>query len=161
MKDKLVFERSSFLVSFPVVSGSLLLGVLAAFFGHGALAALLLFLFLMGAAARIWAFASAGNLSVSVSSAAQGLFPGETTAVEIEIYNGKFLPVIWMEVFFPLAKKLCLTPDSGLTPEDWELAALDEQGASTSLVGEKKLSLFLSKDIGESFSAFLITHFQI
>ena len=52
MKDNMVFHRSSFLVSLPFMGVNLLLCVLAAFFGQGTLAALLMFLFLMAAVSR-------------------------------------------------------------------------------------------------------------
>lgn len=58
MKNKLVFSRSSLLVSIPVIATSALLCVLAAFFGQSALASVLMFLFLLAAVSRIWAFAS-------------------------------------------------------------------------------------------------------
>ena len=143
MKDNMVFHRSSFLVSLPFMGVNLLLCVLAAFFGQGTLAALLMFLFLMAAVSRAWAFASARKLTVTVSGAAHGMFPGETTNFELEIQNGKFLPVIWMEVFFPLARNLCLTPDSSREPDEWELSMLGEEGASEQLVGEKKFSFLM------------------
>lgn len=54
MKNKLVFSRSSLLVSIPVIATSALLCVLAAFFGQSALASVLMFLFLLAAVSRIW-----------------------------------------------------------------------------------------------------------
>lgn len=59
--SELVFGRSSFLVSLPVVIGAPVLGALAAFFGQRSLAAILILLFLLAGASRLWAFASAGG----------------------------------------------------------------------------------------------------
>lgn len=143
MRDKLAQSRSSVLVSAPFVAGSLLLGVLAAFFGQGRLAAVLLFLFLLAGMSRLWAFASARRIRVGVSGSAWGLFPGEEITVDIRVRNEKFLPVVWMELFFPLAESLCLTPEKSRKPEEWELPGLREEGACAELVGEQRISALL------------------
>lgn len=123
--------------------GSFLLCILAAFFGQRELAAVLVFLFLMAVTARLWAFASMRNISVRIMGATQGLFPGETAQVEIEVYNKKFLPVVWLDVFFPLARSLCLTPDSCRKPDEWEVPTLEDEKASEQLVGEQRFSFFM------------------
>lgn len=143
MKNKLEFGWSSFLVSAPVLVGSLLLCVLAAFFKQTILATALMFLFLFGGVARIWAFASARRISIAVTGTGQGLFPGETVTFEIEICNDKFLPVIWMEMFFPLSRDLCITPEHCHKPDDWDVSGLKDDGYSTELVSEKRLSFLL------------------
>ena len=143
MKNKLVFSRSSLLVSIPVIATSALLCVLAAFFGQSALASVLMFLFLLAAVSRIWAFASARKVSIQVTNRSGGLFPGEETTFDIEVCNNKFLPVVWLEVFFPLSRNLCLKPENSRKPDDWEMTTLEEEGASTQLVGEKRLTMFL------------------
>ena len=143
MEDKLVYAWSGYLVLSPVIGAVLFLGVLAAFFGQGGLAAALIFLGLFAAASRLWARASARGLEVRVTGSAQGLFPGETVEYELELYNNKVLPVVWLELFFPLNGDLCLVPDDVREPEDWEQGILEEEGASTQLVGQKKLSLLL------------------
>lgn len=143
MRDKLVFSRSSYLVSLPVLGGSLLGCVLAAFFGQGYLASVLMFLFLLAAVSRLWAFASARKISVSITSAIRGLFPGDEISFEIQVRNNKFLPVVWLELFCPLSKRLCLIPEDSRRPDDWEEAGLEEEGAATSLVGETRFSFFL------------------
>ena len=71
------------------------------------------------------------------------MFPGDETTVNIEVHNGKFLPVIWMEVFFPLAKNLCLIPEETRKPDNWEQVSLRDENASVELVGEKRFSFFL------------------
>lgn len=121
MKNKLVFSRSSLLVSIPVIATSALLCVLAAFFGQSALASVLMFLFLLAAVSRIWAFASARKVSIQVTNRSGGLFPGEETTFDIEVCNNKFLPVVWLEVFFPLSRNLCLKPENSRKPDDWEM----------------------------------------
>lgn len=143
MKNKLLFSRSSFLVSLPMMVGSLLLCVLAAFFQQRELAAVLIFLFLMALTARLWAFASMKNVSVRIMGATQGMFPSETVQVEVEVHNGKFLPIVWLDVFFPLARDLCLTPEVCRKPDEWETPGLEEEKASQELVGEQRFSFFM------------------
>jgi len=143
MKGKVVFTRSSNLVSWPVMGVGLLGCVLSAFFGQTMLAGVLMLLVLVTFFSRLWGMAAANHVQVSVRTAAQGMFPGEETAFEIEVKNDKFLPVIWMEIFMPLAKTLCLTPQDTRKPDDWEQVELADANASETLVGEKRLSVFL------------------
>ncbi len=141
--DKLALSRSSALVCGPALVVLGVGGCVAAFFGLPWVAAALLLAFLLALCARVWAKLSGRRLSLSVVSAVDGLFPGDTAEIELEVRNEKFLPVIWMELFFPLAPTLCLVPEGSRKPEDWELADLADQKASDRLVGEQRLSLLL------------------
>ena len=102
MKDNPIrFSRSIHLAS-PAVLGALALAaVVCAFFGQWGLAAALMFVFLLAGGARLWAWLSIRRVEVRVRSAVQGLFPGEEAAFDIEIRNNKFLPLVWLELFFP------------------------------------------------------------
>lgn len=141
--NELVLSRSSFFVSLPVLIGSPMLGALAAFFGLRPLAAALILLFLLSGVSRLWAFASADGLSVTVSDPVRGIFPGGEAVIDLEIHNGKLLPVVWLELFFPLSRRLCLVPEDSRKPEEWETADLSELNASPELVGEKRVSPLL------------------
>ena len=90
MKDSLIFNRSSFLVSTVVLLGGTVLCVLAAFFGQLELAAILMFLVVMSGLAKLWAFSTARGIRIQVSSGARGLFPGEQAKVEFVVENKKF-----------------------------------------------------------------------
>lgn len=143
MRDKLEFSRSSWLVCLPAILLCLVLGAVAAFFGQTYLAAVLIFLGLMAVVARLWAFASAKRVSIRVSSKLRGLFPDEEASFDIEVHNNKFLPVVWLDLFCPLARNLCMVPQEVRQPDEWETAGLSEEGASTELVGEKRFSFLL------------------
>lgn len=143
MRDKLELTRSSVLVCLPVIGVCLLACAVAAFFGQRELAAALLFLGLMALGARLWAFASAKRISIRVSSKVRGLFPGEEADFAIEVRNDKFLPVVWLDLFCPLARNLCMVPEECRAPDEWETIGLEEEGASIELVGEKRFSSFL------------------
>ena len=143
MSAKPVISRSSFLVSLPALVTALALCVLAAFFGYGRLAAVLMFLFLLALSSRIWASLSLRHISVSAAPHIQGIFPGDTFCLNMQICNNKFLPLVWLELYLPLAEDLCLIPEERCEPDDWEKSALEAEGCSTALVGEKRFSLLL------------------
>lgn len=143
MRDKLELSRSSWFVCLPVILLCLLSGAIAAFFSQTDLAAVLIFLGLMAGCARLWAFAGAKRISIRISSKLRGLFPGEDADFDIEVHNNKFLPVVWLDLFCPLARNLCMLPQDIRQPDEWETAGLSEEDASTELVGEKRFSSLL------------------
>lgn len=143
MKNELSSTRSSTLVSLPALCLFAIGGALAAFYGQRLLAAVLLWLALLAGVSRWWAFLTAKKLSVAVSSSSTGLFPGEETILNVQIHNEKLLPVVWMELFFPLSKRLCIVPEDTREPEEWEQRDLMEESASPLLVGEKRVPFLL------------------
>ncbi len=143
MRDRVEYSRSSRLVSLPVLITCLVLAALSAFAGQTALAGVLLFLFVLGGVARLWAAASVQRVQLTLSTRSRGLFPGESIELTCEVHNNKLLPVVWPELFFPLDKRLCLVPRSSRAPDDWEVTRLREENASTELVGEERLPLLL------------------
>ena len=140
MRDDRKLSRSSWLLAWPVMLACLGAGGLAAFFGEGYLAGLLLFLFALALCARLWARASVGRISLRVRAKSMGLFPGEEAVFDIEVHNGKFLPVFWLDVFCPLPQNHCMLPQQRRRPDMWEAVELKEEGASEELVGEMRLS---------------------
>lgn len=142
MRDDLKMSRSSWLVARPVMLACLLAGALAAFFRQQYLAGLLIFLFVLALTARLWAYASARHISLRVQAKSLGLFPGEEAAFDIQVHNGKFLPVFWLDLFCPLPQNHCMLPRERRRPDMWEAVDLKEEGASEELVGEKRLSFF-------------------
>lgn len=143
MNERVEARRSSFLVSQPALIACLLFGGLAAFFAQGYLAGVLIFFFAMGVLARLWARLSMREVTLRVSSKVRGLFPGEEMPVSFSVRNNKFLPVVWLEVFCPLAKSLCMEPEETRQPDEWEQLSLGEEGWSEQLVGEKRFSFLL------------------
>ena len=143
MKRNPSSSRSSQLVSLPALAVLLLGCVLAAFFGQGRLAFVLMFVCLLAGASRLWAVLATRKVSVAISGTVRGMVPGEEARLELTVHNGKFLPLVWLELFFPLARNLCLTPEESRKPDNWEIVGLEEAGASTELVGEKRCSFLL------------------
>lgn len=143
MWDKPVLTRSSMLVALPALAAELLGGVLAAFFGQRALAAVLLLVFLLAGVSRLWGYLALRNVKVRVTGGSRCLFPDQETTLELELKNDKFFPLVWLELFFPLNERLCMVPADSHRPDDWEAASLRDQNASTDLVGGVRLQPLL------------------
>ena len=131
------------LVSDPVLAVSPVASVLLVFFGQRNLALVMMFFFIVALVSRLWARASMSHVSVELSKVKQGIFQGDEMDIEIEVRNNKFLPVVWLDLFFPLPWTLCLVPEDCRRPDDWEVTFLREEGASELLVGEKRFSFLL------------------
>lgn len=143
MNDRIAYSRSSWLVARPVLGCCLVLAALAAFFGQSVPAWVLLFLAALGIVARVWASAAVSGLTLSVQEKPKGLFPGEQLTLTCAVKNKKKLPVLWLELFCPLAQNQCLLPQQSRTPDEWEQAALQEAGADTEQAGEYRHGLIL------------------
>jgi hypothetical protein len=72
-----------------------------------------------------------------------GLFPGAEIGFHLTAVNDKFFPLVWLELFAPVAKTRCLLPLDSREPDDWEFPDLQAQGADTGIVGEKRLPFLL------------------
>lgn len=142
-KPELSYSRSSTIVSLPVIGLSLLLCVLAAFFGQMWLASSLMFVFLFALIARIWAVLAARRIRVEVSAPTRGLFPDDELEFSITAHNDKFMPLVWLELFAPVSPSRCLEPEDTRVPDDWEFSALQAMGAATEIAGEKRFSFVL------------------
>jgi len=149
-RAELSYSRSSFAVARPTIILAGALCALAAFFGQTRLAAALMFVFLFALVARLWAHLAARRVTVEVSAPECGLFPGDELCFGLTAKNDKFLPLIWLEVFAPVAANRCLLPADGREPDDWEFAGLQEQGAATDIVGEKRLPFLLWYETAEA-----------
>lgn len=143
MWDKPVLTRSSTLVALPALAAELLGGVLAAFFGQRTLAVVLLLIFLLAGASRLWGYLALRQVKVRVTGGSCCLFPDQETTLELELQNDKFFPLVWLELFFPLDTRLCLVPAHSRRPDDWEAASLRDQNASMDLVGNLRLQPLL------------------
>ena len=143
MEGKVTFCRCSSLTTPLALLAELLLGLLAAFFGQWALGGVLLLVCLLCAFSRLWAFLSMKGVSITVLSPIRGLFPGDEAQFDLEIHNEKFLPLVWLNLYFPLSKTLCMTPEHSRVPDSWEISTLEEEGFSATRVGEERLSFFL------------------
>ncbi len=140
MKDsRWVYNRSSMLTSLPALIAELVLCALSGLFGLRGASAALAIVFVLSGVSRLWALVSLRHVSFDVSCPAQGVFPGESLEFHLQIRNGKLIPLVWLELFFPLSHSKCLVPEHTRTPDEWEKPALQEQACSESLVGEERL----------------------
>lgn len=143
MNGKLVHNRSSFLVIWPIVGAMFLCCVLGFIFKAYFLSLIMLVFSLIMTAARVWSAQAVKELGFSVYIPRTGVFPGESFEFRIDIKNNKFLPLVCSEVYFPLSKDLCLVPDEARQVEEYEKAYLSEYNASLEKVGEQSLPTLL------------------
>ncbi len=153
-----VYHRSSTLTSLPALALALALSAVCTLIGLGGAAVALMLVFLLGGCARLWGELALRKLSLTVNCQQDGVFPGQTLAFELRICNDKLLPLAWLELSFPLSPDLCLMPEETRTPDDWEKAALREEGYSEELLGEKRLSLCLWYETLEFTSVWTARH---
>lgn len=139
MKHKLVMSRSSYLTTIPVLVGLFVLGVLSAVWEWSGLSRILLFVALFSLLCRLWANMALSKLRVQFQTEGKGVFPGEKLQTTILLQNSKLLPVLWIELFFPLTKNHCLIPEHTRQPEEWEKPALLQTGVSDILVGSYRI----------------------
>ena len=145
MKKKKAFNttQSSYLVSWPVVILLFLVGIFLAFKGFSFPAAILIILFLFALISRLWGMFSVKKIEVKVRSNPNGLFPGDKFFTNIKVTNGKFLPVIWLSMNFPLGKDPVLIPDEGKIREFSEVDKTENENMKIMKVAEVKLPSLL------------------
>ena len=137
MKGKLVYNRSGYLVVWPVIAGLFICCILSFIFRSYALSFVLLLVFLVMLTARLWSAQCIKKLQFSVRASGMGVFPGEQIVFHIEVKNDKFLPVMCAEAYFPLAKNLCLLPEHVRDTQDSEKAYLEDFYVSVEKIGEQ------------------------
>ena len=111
MNDDLFFgARSSLFVSNYGLLTLFALAVLSAMVHYASLCVVFAFLFFFCAVSRLWGEASLRRVDTAFEAEPTALFPGNGTEVCFRIRNGKWLPVIWMELVQPLEEKAPLIP---------------------------------------------------
>ena len=127
MKNKLFSSQSSYIVAWPIVVALFVLGILAAVKGWFLPASILLICAFVGLTARLWAIFSCKNLIISIKNDKCGLFPGGKLKTIIKMENGKFLPVMWLELNMRLDENPVLMPREAAV-QDIEEAGAERDG---------------------------------
>ena len=65
-------------------------------------------LLLLALCAFLWARGSLARIRVRLFGREKCAFPGETVAVEAEVYNAKFLPLLWLDLTLPAPERPCV-----------------------------------------------------
>jgi len=117
-------RASSLLVSLPAVLLWLVLCLVCAAFEFRLLSGLLLFLFMLGSAARYWGSRAMLGVSMDISCEKLRLYPGMSTQVSYTLKNEKFLPLVWLELSQNAPEKDCLRPDESF--EEYEYIPEDD-----------------------------------
>lgn len=114
----------------PAAVAVWLLGcIICAAYGKTELTFLFCFLLAISASACLWGQLSLKRVDYRMSVTPPGVFPGQSVTLNRTIKNGKWLPLIWLEVLEPSAPDDCLrsenaqiirNPDLPQTPEGEE-----------------------------------------
>ncbi|MBO4830854.1 MAG: DUF58 domain-containing protein [Oscillospiraceae bacterium] len=142
-------DGSSYLVSLGAIIFLFLAAVVTAYFGYLLLSGILLFLFILAVVARIWGAVAMKNVSLSVAADRTMLYPGETAEITYTVENGKFLPLIWLELAQDMPARRCIMPESGF--EEDERLVLDNETPSRKIpVLKKGFSFIMGNSVTET-----------
>lgn len=142
-------DGSSYLVSLGAIVFLFLAAVVTAYFGYLLLSGILLFLFVLAGVARIWGAVAMKNVSLRVTADRTMLYPGETAEITYTVENGKFLPLIWMELAQDMPARRCIMPESGFE-EDERLVFADEAASRKVPVLKKGFSFIMGNSVTET-----------
>ncbi len=139
-RDGWVYHRSSMLTALPALGALLLGSILCAWKDFFGAAAALMLVFVLAGCARLWGALALRGVTMAVDCNSEGVFPGQTLELHLRIHNNKLLPLVWMEMAFPLDEGLCLLPEEVCPADQWEVPTLREQGWCTEQIGRQRLS---------------------
>ncbi|MBR3403430.1 MAG: DUF58 domain-containing protein [Parasporobacterium sp.] len=142
MKNRLVGNKSSYLVFWPVIAFLGAAAIAGFLFKLQVLAFAAVVLFLLALVCRLWIIQAGKNMEFRMTGESTGLYPGQKSDFIFHIKNNKLVPVLWADLFYPLGKDLCITPEETRPAMEWEKLLLREDGASEEIVGESHLSSF-------------------
>ncbi|MCF0237580.1 MAG: DUF58 domain-containing protein [Sphaerochaetaceae bacterium] len=145
-KRRISLYRSSLLVSLVSIIVTGVSFVLLAFLGFKELSLGIMLVFFVSLISRLWAIYSSKNLKLEMTCSSSGLFPGEKLNVDILVENNKLLPLLWLDLFIPLSRRLALVPETTRVPETWEAVELSYSDSCEDEVGSLKLVKMLWYD---------------
>lgn len=87
-----------------------ILVLLAAYFGVAALESFLVVVLILCLAAFAWGRFALRKMEIEIEETDCCGFPGQLLEVEGRLCNRKFLPLIWLDLSFPLGAKTCIEP---------------------------------------------------
>jgi len=86
------------------------LSVAAGILGFDMAAAFLMFMFLLSLFAKLWSKAALKKVKIELQGTPSRLFHGDEARLTYSVTNGKFLPLIWLDVIQQLPTSKCLMP---------------------------------------------------
>ena len=84
--------------------------LVSAYFDMARLELFLIIVLIISLVAFVWGRLSLRKLSIELSEEDCCAFPGQTPEAEMKLRNGKLLPLIWLDLSFPIGKKTCIEP---------------------------------------------------
>ena len=93
--------------------------------GYTPLAVFSGFVFVLSLCALLWGRLSLRGVRYELTVPRSGLFPGQSVTLTRTIYNGKLLPLLWLELFEPCDPDGPAVPDSGLIVPTPDVSSYD------------------------------------
>ncbi len=103
----------------------LVLILVAAYFEMVALESFLILAFILCLIAFLWGRLSLRKMDLKSAEEDCCGFPGAVLEAESQIKNRKMLPLIWLDLSFPIGKKTCIDPEE---PDEEESQAITKDG---------------------------------
>lgn len=92
--------------------------LVAAYFDLAALESFLIIILLLCLAAFLWGRLSLRKIEVEAEYEESCGFPGQTLELPCSLRNRKLLPLIWLDLCFPIGAKTCLAPMPDSVPDE-------------------------------------------
>lgn len=103
----------------------LLLILVAAYFDMAAMESFLILVLIICVIAFLWGRLSLRKIELQIDEEDCCGFPGQSLEAQCRIKNGKMLPLIWLDLSFPIGKKTCLNPEEDSEGEESHAIARD------------------------------------
>ncbi len=112
-------------VSFFGLSFLLLLILVAAYFDIKTLEGFLILVLIVCFIAFLWGRLSLRKIELQIEEEDCCGFPGQSLEAQCRMKNGKMLPLIWLDLSFPIGRKTCLDPEENAEDEESHAIAKD------------------------------------
>lgn len=103
---------SSYLVNRGPIIVLFCLSLIANFYGHTVVSAMLMFGAVLGLISRVWGMFALKNVTLGIFCRSGVVQAGQSTEIEYVIDNDKLMPLIWLELSQCLPQNRCVLPDN-------------------------------------------------
>lgn len=107
--------------------------LVAAYFDMDTLESFLIIVLLVCLVAFVWGRLSLRKIEVECESEDCCGFPGQMLELPSRLHNRKLLPLIWLDLSFPIGSKTCIAPDAESVDEEAPVKTGDRELRSTFL----------------------------
>ena len=145
--------RSSFLAHPAAVAFWMILCVAAVLISHIILAVFSGFIFAVTLCSLIWGRLSLRGVRYDISISESGVFPGQSVTLTRTVSNGKFLPLLWLELLEPCNPDGPVAPDGNFIVPDPDAGDADPGDSWRSLYSFSLLKWYQSLTYSDTWLA--------